>query len=297
MSYIYLYGMVLATEGLLLKGPYPEADSTVSIKCRKFHLGGETGNAAAILTSLGEAVKVGGTHIGSRNKDLIKNYFAGTTADISELKESDFEGVVDYMIIAGDTRTGFGDWDNYYARSEPWYEPASEEAIKNCSVASLDPFFGTEGALYCHKYGKKYVTMDSHYTSDFTKYAEVIAISHEYLDTTFPGKTYEELMALYTAHTNALVIFTCGSKPVMYARKGQDVKTFTPYRIQIESTLGAGDSFKAGATYALAKGANDDEIVKLACATAAASCMHYPICEQPPTKALLSEIMAGVHAI
>jgi sugar/nucleoside kinase (ribokinase family) len=56
------------------------------------------------------------------------------------------------------------------------------------------------------------------------------------------------------------------------------------------STLGAGDSFKAGTIYGLANGFDDDELVRFATATAAYSCSHYPIAENPAT-------IDGVHQI
>ncbi len=291
MSYIYLYGQVMATESFLLDGEYPEADGYASIAQRHFHVGGETGTAAAILANLGEQVKIGGTHIGVRNRDLIRNYFTGKHVDISELKESDFEGAVDYMIIAGDTRTGFGEWPKYYARKDRWYELADEESIKICSVAGLDPFWEEEGPALCKKYGKKYVTIDSTYDSIFTKNCEVIAISHEFLDHTYAGIPYEELMKKYTSNTEGLVIFTMGGKPLLYARGDQEIKYFTPYKVKIQSTLGAGDSFKAGAVYALSKHYSDDDIVKTASAVAAAACMHWPIAEYPPTLELVNQIL------
>lgn len=291
MSYIYLYGQVMATESFLLAGEYPEADSYASLSSRHFHIGGETGNAAAILSSFGERVKIGGTHIGIRNRDLIRNYFSNTTVDFSELKESDFEGAVDYMIIAGDTRTGFGEWDKYNARKDRWYELACEESIKNCSVAGLDPFFEDEGPILCKKYNKKYVTIDSTYDSIFTRNCEVIAISHEFLDTTYPGIPYEQLMNQYTMNTEGLVIFTMGGKPLLYSRQGSKIKYFSPYKVNVMSTLGAGDSFKAGAVYALSKNFSDDDIVKMSCAVAAAACMHFPIADTPPTLELVEQIL------
>lgn len=291
MSYIYLYGQVMATESFLLEGEYPKADGYAAIARRHFHVGGETGTAAAILASLGEQLKIGGTHIGSRNRDLIRSYFTDKNVDISELKESDFEGAVDYMIIAGDTRTGLGEWSKYYARKERWYELASEASIRDCSVCALDPFWEAEGPLLCNQYHKQYVTIDSTYDSVFTKYCEVIAISHEFLDGTYPGIPYEELMVTYTKHTDGLVIFTMGGNPLLYARKGHEIQYFTPYRVTIESTLGAGDSFKAGCVYALAKHLPDDDIVKTASAVAAAACMHFPIADTPPTLELIQSIM------
>jgi sugar/nucleoside kinase (ribokinase family) len=49
---------------------------------------------------------------------------------------------------------------------------------------------------------------------------------------------------------------------LFYGRKGEKIKSFEPYKVNIVSTLGAGDTFKAGCVYALSKGMRDDDIVK-----------------------------------
>ena len=74
--------------------------------------------------------------------------------------------------------------------------------------------------------------------------------------------------------------------------KNQDVKYFPAYKVNVESTLGAGNSFKADAVYTLSKNYNDDDIVKTAAAIAAAASMHFPIANTPPTLALVKQIMA-----
>lgn len=55
------------------------------------------------------------------------------------------------------------------------------------------------------------------------------------------------------------------------------------------STLGAGDSFKAGAIYALYNKMTDDDTVKYASAIAGIACTKFPIANDPP---VLSEVKA-----
>ena len=108
-NYVYMYGQMISTCSFLLDGDFPKADGTAEIK-EKYHLvGGETGTAAAVLCSLNVPVKFGGTHLGSGNEKLIKDYFADKTADLSELVTEGFEGVTDYVIIDKNTRTCFGE--------------------------------------------------------------------------------------------------------------------------------------------------------------------------------------------
>ena len=289
-DYIYLYGMVMSTEAFLLKNSFPSPDGYGEIKEKYHHIGGETGTAAAVLASLGCNLKIGGSHIGNSNREIIKGYFADKAADISELKDEDFDGIIDYVIIDKDTRTCFGEWEKHYGRKEPFYEPPSEEGIKNAACCGIDPFFCSDRSVeLCRKYNKPFATIDCDHDSVMNRYCAVNAISHQHLEGHYPDKSFEELFGLFTDNTEGLVIFTCGEKEVMYGRKGQPPKYFKPYSLDVVSTLGAGDSFKAGTIYALYNKMSDDEIVKYACAVAGIACTKFPISKYPP---LLSEVRA-----
>lgn len=50
-----------------------------------------------------------------------------------------------------------------------------------------------------------------------------------------------------------------------------------------ESTLGAGDTFKAGCLYGLLNGMNDDEIVRFASACSAVAISRFSLPLNPPT--------------
>lgn len=293
MDYIYMYGMVMSTEAFLLKGSFPNADGYGEIKDKYHHIGGETGTAAAVLASLGCNLKIGGTHIGNINRNIIRNYFSDKTAEISELIDENYDGVVDYVIIDKNSRTCFGEWEKHFGRKEPFYEPPCEESIKNAACCGVDPFFYPEKtAELCRKYNKPYATIDCAYDSVMNKYCAVNAVSHQHLSSYYPDKSFEELFKLYTDSTDGLVIFTCGEKEVIYGRKGQPPKYFKPYSLDVVSTLGAGDSFKAGTVYALYNKMSDEDTVKYACAIAGIACTKFPISENPP---LLSEVKALIE--
>lgn len=278
---IYLYGMVMSTYSFMLKYGFPKIDGQGIID-KKYHLlGGETGTAAAVLKSLGSEVKLGGTHLGSENKDVILKGLEGT--DTSELVYEDFDGVVDYVFISGDTRTCFGEWENVFSRPMPFYEPPSEQSVKECHVIGADPFFGNGIAELAKKHSKPYATIDCPYDSEMNKYCEINAVSHQYLKSTYRDIPIKELHKKYTDNTDGLVIFTMGSDEVLYGRKNQELKRFKPFSVNAVSTLGAGDSFKAGTIYALDKGMSDDDTVKFACAVSGAAITKFPIPIDPPT--------------
>ncbi len=94
---------------------------------------------------------------------------------------------------------------------------------------------------------------------------------------------FETLFKLYTDNTDGLVIFTMGEKELIYGRKGQSPRYFKPYSLNIVSTLGAGDSFKAGVIYALYNKMSDEDTVKYASAAAGIACTKFPIAQNPPT--------------
>lgn len=279
---IYLYGQIMSTESFRLCGEFPHADGYAEIAERRHTIGGETGTAAAVLAALGCDVKVGGTHIGNTNRGIIRSYLDSHGIDASELIDEDFDGITDWVIIGGKTRTCFGEWIKHFSRPEPYYEPPRKESVKACTVMGWDNFYGDMTAELCKKYGKKFAAIDCEYNSDTNRFCAVNAISHEYLEGHYPDKTTDELYRLYTDASEGLIIFTFGSDPVMYGRKGEQPRYFKPYAVNAASTLGAGDSFKAGTVYALSLGLSDEDIVRYGCAVAAAAISRYPISENPP---------------
>lgn len=293
-EYVYMYGMVLATRSYLLINDFPKADGYAEYKEKYFLLGGETGTAAAVLNSLGVTMKIAGSHYGNLNKDIILDYFKDTKSDTSELVYEDFDGIIDMVIIDKNTRTCFGEFSALFSREIPFYEKPNEESVKNSVCVGADPFFGDEIAKFCVKYNKKYATIDCAYDSYINQHCEVNAISHQHLDDYYPDMNYEELMKLYTDNTDGLVIFTLGEKGAMYARKGQDIKYCDGCKVDVVSTLGAGDCFKAGTIYGLYKGYDDDKLVKYACAVAGDACTKFPISLNPPTLNKVVELVSKV---
>lgn len=296
MHDIYLYGMVLLTESLLLAGAYPEADGYGEIAERYTVTGGETGTCATILSSLGTSVKMDGNHLGRDTYGPIRDFYGDLGVDMSPMTyDAEYAGLTDMVVIGGHTRTCFGAFGRYF--SDPahgrWNSPRRED-IEGAKAAGIDPFFfeaSASAARMCHEQGKKYVTIDCDYDSELHAYCEVNVISNDFIRWHYPDRDIDGLMAEYMARSEGLVIFTSGAKEILYGRKGEDIKRFSPYRVEVQSTLGAGDSFKAGAVYAVLQGMDDRGIVSFASATAAAAVSRYPIPKYPPDLKTIQEII------
>lgn len=296
-DYIYMYGQVMATYSFILENDFPQPDGIGLIGESNFNLGGETGTASVVLASLGSNVKIAGSHLGTKNAEKISTLLKKWKVDISELKyDKQFDGVLDYVFISGNTRTCFGEWNKLYNRKEPWFEAIEEDSIKNCNCVGFDPLLdGNDISVteLCKKYDKKFATIDCTYDSEFNRCCEINAVSHQYLKSVYGENVdFYDLHRKYTEQSNGLIIFTCGENELLYGRKNQEIKRFRPFSVDVKSTLGAGDSFKAGTIYALSKKMSDDDIVRYASAIAGVAISKYPISENPPTieevEALLS---------
>lgn len=297
---IYLYGMILASNSFRLN-EFPKPDDYSEIEESYRFVGGETGAAATILSSLGADIVLDGNHIGREVAPLIKDFYKNRTVDLSPLCfDESYDGLQDYILISGDVRTPFGHFAHYFSEAfsggtRHWNKP-KESDIEKCDTAAIDPFFGEESDLaaeYCVKHGKSYVTIDCKYDSYIHKNSAVSVISGEFIRNNYPNMTREELFPLFAENGGGLTIITNGGKGFFYGRKGGEPKTFQPYKVNVKSTLGAGDSFKAGCTYALSKGMSDDELVRFASACSAACISRYPMQIDPPTLEDIENIISA----
>lgn len=85
----------------------------------------------------------------------------------------------------------------------------------------------------------------------------------------YPGESVEEVMKLMMQETDGLTILTQGGGDMLYGRRGEEIHRMQPFDITVRSTLGAGDTFKAGCVYALLNGFSDMETVRFASACSA----------------------------
>lgn len=288
---IYLYGMILITNSFLLKDKYPEPDTYGEIAKHYALPGGETGTSATILANYGCSVIMDGTYMGNHTYPQIVEFYKDKSVDTSRLYlDKSFDGLEDYVLIDKNTRTPFGTFGQYYSDGlKRWNEP-KEADILSSRIVGLDPWFEemTERVVsICADNNVPYVTIDCPYDSEIHKHCAINILSNEFISANYPMEDRYSLFQKYVDYTDGLVIFTLGSKDILYGRRGNSDRRqpnhFKPYSINVVSTLGAGDSFKAGCIYALLHNKNDDDTVRFAAATAACACTVFPLPLNPPT--------------
>ncbi|HEX3029797.1 MAG TPA: PfkB family carbohydrate kinase [Clostridia bacterium] len=284
---IYLYGMTVLSNIHLLEGMYPNSDTYGEIKQSHVVVGGETGNSAIILANLGCKVSIDGPFLGVKTKDAVVGFLGRFGIDCSKLHyDQSFEGVQDLVLIDKKSRTVFGKFANYFDCGVKRWNKPSRDAIKSASIVGLDPFFGEESemvAQLCAEEGKRYVTIDCQPDSSIHKHAAATIISNEFIKNNFPRRSIRALFKKYTKASQGLVIFTFGSSEILYGRNNSEINTLKPYKVEVKSTLGAGDTFRAGIIYGILNNLPDEDIVKFAAATAASvCCADFPMAFNPP---------------
>lgn len=294
---IYLYGQILMTTSLRLRDGMPPRDGYGELSARYRLIGGETGVGAAVLCALGCSVRLAGTWLGRATRDGVMSYFQDKAADLSLLTyDGTFEGLEDTVLIDGDARTCLGMFGAFQGpEGYRWNRPEAAH-LHGCRVAGIDPFFGQaseDAARLCAEAGIPYVTIDCAPDSRIARDAAVVALSGEYLREAFPGETRETILQAYLQRCRGLIILTAGGGDLLYGRPGTPPVRQAAYRVKPESTLGAGDTFKAACVYALLKHMTDAETVGFASACAAAAIMKFPIPLHPPTLERVRAVQAA----
>ena len=284
---IYLFGQILGTHSFLLRGGFLQPDAYSEIEAQYFLPGGETGTAATVLSSLGASVRMAGTHIGTEVAPLLKDFYRDKPVDLSPLYfDPDNPGVMDYVVIAGLVRSPMGRFQTLFSQDTKWWNTPREQDIKGCRAASIDPFFREESNLaaeLCVKHGVPYVTIDAPHNTYLHQHAAVNVVSGECLHQHYPDMKKEDVFALLQQESEGLTIITSGGGDMLYGRRGQVMKRMAPFKVEVRSTLGAGDTFKAGCTYALLHNMEDDELVRFASACSGIAISRFPLPLHPPT--------------
>lgn len=289
---VYLFGQVLGTHSFLLKDGFLQPDEYAEIKEHYFLPGGETGTAATVLNALGVSVRMDGTWIGTEVAPMLKAFYEDKRVDLSRLHfREDDPGIMDYVVIAGLVRSPMGRFQALFSSGRRWWNVPCEQDIAGCRAAAVDPFFRKESLLaaeLCMRNGIPYVTIDSPHDSLLHRHAAVNVVSAECTSRYYPEKTPEDVMDLMQREAEGLVILTRGGRDMLYGRKGGPVHRMKTFPVTVRSTLGAGDTFKAGCVYGLLRGMGDEDLVRFAAACSAVAVSRFPLPLCPP---LLKEVM------
>lgn len=293
---VYLFGQVLGTHSFLLKNGFLQPDEYSEIAEQYFLPGGETGTAATVLASLGVSVLMDGTWIGRSVAPMLKDFYEDKTVDLSSLCFTEDTGVMDYVVIAGLVRSPMGRFQTLFASGKRWWSIPREEDIAGCKAAAVDPYFGAESlraAQLCRKHQVPFVTIDSPHDSVLHRQAAVNVVSKECTAEHYAGMEPEEILELMQRETDGLTILTQGGGDMLYARKGEAIHRMKPFSVTVRSTLGAGDTFKAGCVYGLLHGMPDEELVRFASACSAISISRFPLPLNPPKMEEVQRLIAN----
>lgn len=296
---VYLFGQVLGTHSFLLKDGFLRPDEYAEIKEQYFLPGGETGTAATVLDALGVPVRMDGTWIGAEVAPMLKAFYADKRVDLSPLRfVKDIPGVMDYVVIAGPVRSPMGRFQALFSSGERWWNVPKEEDIRGCKAAAIDPFFRDESlraAEICGRLGVPYVTIDCPHDSPLHRYAAVNVVSRECTSQHYAGKAPEDVMALLQRETDGLTVLTQGGGEMLYGRKGGPLHRMKPFSVTVRSTLGAGDTFKAGCVYGLLRGMRDEDLVRFASACSAVAISRFPLPLHPPKLEEVKSLIENAH--
>ena len=292
---VYLFGQVLGTHSFLLEDGFLQPDEYAEISEQYFLPGGETGTAATVLDALGVSVRMDGTWIGTEVGPMLRAFYRDKQVDLSPLDfRDDDPGVMDYVVIAGLVRSPMGRFRTLFSTGKRWWSIPKEADLIGCKAAAIDPFFREESLLaadLCRRHGIPYVTIDSPHDSPLHRHAAVNVVSGECTGEHYAGMAPEAVMARLQETAEGLTILTQGGGEMLYGRKGEPVRRMKPFRVTVKSTLGAGDTFKAGCVYALLHGMGDDDLVRFASACSGIAVSRFPLPLHPPRAEEVRELI------
>ena len=205
-------------------------------------------------------------------------------------------GVMDYVVIAGLVRSPMGRFQTLFSSGERWWSIPKEADIAGCRAAAVDPYFREESlraAELCRMHDIPFVTIDSRHDSILHKQAAVNVVSKECTAAHYAGMDPEDVLKLMREETDGLTIITQGGGDMLYARKGEAVHRMKPFNVTVRSTLGAGDTFKAGCVYGLLHSMKDDELVRFASACSAVAISRFPLPLKPPKPEEVQQLIRG----
>ncbi|MBY9006597.1 MAG: carbohydrate kinase family protein [Candidatus Lokiarchaeota archaeon] len=278
---VYLFGMISASTVYILDKnfSFPKPNQYAEINQELPSIGGEAVNSAIMLSKLGITTKLDGNWLGEKNSKKVFSLLEPYKIELSRLSiKKEYNGTEEIVIVDQTTRTVFGNYASFHSGDRQWNYP-QESDIQDAKIISIDPYFKEESlsvAKMCVKNQKSFVSLDCKYDNFIAQNAEVLVISHELRNQSYPNIDLEELFGQYQKNCKGLIIFTFGDKDLWYSRGDMERKLYSPYKIVPIDTTGAGDSFRSGIIYGLLNSWNDKTTIEFACAVSACVCLTIP---------------------
>jgi len=192
-----------------------------------------------------------------------------------------------------------GWFGQYFSGAEKrWAEPDGG-AILRSRIVAIDPYFpgsSERAAELAVRAGKPYVTIDCPYDGELHRAAAASVISRQYRAAYYAQQSDEALFREYSARGAGLSIFTSGAEPIRFGRAAGAAESLAPFRVDVKSTLGAGDTFRAGIVFGLLNGFADRECVRFAAGLSALLCTRLPIADNVPSLAEVTAFLSDVDS-
>jgi ribokinase len=296
MQDVYAYGVIAPSTLYVLEDDFPPQGGYAEIVGIFHSTGGEAANSAFTLSKLGVTAKLDGNWL-SNDEDSRRTIkiLSADGLDCSNVALKDnYLGVKEIIFTSGNARTIFGTYKKLVLDDPQWNEPRADD-IRSSRLVCLDPFFGKQSETatgICIENNIPYVTVDVKPDNNIARHAEALIISEEFSQREFPTHAKEQLFELYSKNCNGLTVLTFGSETVLFGRKGSRPSSFTPFKVDVKDTTGAGDAFRAGLIYGMLKGQSDKEKVKTGCALAGMVCERFPGVLNGPTEQQLLEFIS-----
>lgn len=299
---VYFFGHVSTGVIVRLTGRFPQPDGYAEVAETLENHAGEATGSALVLARLGVSVTLEGNWIGDTpacRRTL--EFLQSRGIDCSGLVvKSGYPGVNEIVISDGETRTVFGRYVDLLFTTPQW-EPPKLERLRAARIVCVDPAFGETTLLVARaakEAGKILVTCDARHDSPLAALADINAVSGELMTREYPEamKSEQARAALFDAYRErapGLVVFTAGSRPAWYARRGEPRHEMPPFTVEVVDSAGAGDSFRGGLIYGLLHDWSDENTVRFASAVAALICTTAPGCMHPPALEQVTALLAS----
>ena len=296
MADVYLYGMTVVSTIHRCASRLPLGSGYAEIAETYVCPGGEGMNAAMLLSRLGLSTALAGPHWGSATRQVLERYALRYGIDAAGVtRDESFEGLRDLVLVGGDERVVLGSFGSYFADAARRWDEPDARAIVSAKVIAIDPYFpdsSERAGDYARAASRPYVTIDCPFDGALHAGARATVVSREYRRQRYAGASDDALLAEYTRRSAGVCVFTAGNEPILYGRAASVPARLTPFRVPVKSTLGAGDTFRAGIVFGVTLGLDDAGCVRFAAGLAALLCTRLPIAEHAPTLREVEDFLA-----